>query len=87
MRRQIPDDADVGLVKAQVDALEEMKRPPTGGDEIVDRHHRRAVEERVPGHEDEPERRCEPRAPGLKSDVAASRRRRASPKSAAIPSG
>ena len=53
---QIPDDADVGLVEAEVDAAgrDEIDLAELPGiDEALDRGHRRAVDERVAGHEDQ----------------------------------
>jgi hypothetical protein len=57
VRREVPRDADVGLMQAEVhtarrdevDLAELLRR-----DQVADHVHRRAVEERVAGHQHEP---------------------------------
>jgi hypothetical protein len=54
VRGEIPDDADVRLVKAQVHTArghEEHFAELARVDQLLDLHHRRAVQERVPGHQ------------------------------------
>ena len=63
VRAEIPDDAHIGLMQAEIHTarrdevdVAELTRP----DQLLDRHDRRAVEERMPGHEDEAETGREP---------------------------
>ena len=57
MRAEVPDDAHVGLVQAEVHAArrDEVDLAELAGvDQALDRRHRRAVEERVAGHSTRP---------------------------------
>ena len=83
MRAEIPGDADVGLMEAQVDPAhrDEVDLSERAGlDQLAHRDDRRAVEERVAGHQHRPVLLCEPdqlEASRATRRRAASRRRRA----------
>ena len=56
VRAEVPDDAHVGLVQPEVHAARRDEvdlAELAGADQVADHVDRRAVEERVPGHQDE----------------------------------
>ena len=58
MRRQVPHDAHVRLVEPEIHPArrdEEQLPQRARDDQVVNRHDRRAVEERMAGHDDEAE--------------------------------
>jgi len=71
---EVPDDADVLLVQAEVDTLhgdEEHVAELAGVDEVFDPPHGRAVDERVPDHE----RQVQPCSQHRELDALLGRRR------------
>ena len=67
MRPEVPDNADVGLMEAEIDAARRHEvdvAKLTRIDELLDRAHRRAIEEGVTGH------KYEARVGGHRDEVA-----------------